>query len=80
MALNFGLYSLTMVIGPAAAGFVIAAFGVATAYTVDAVSCLAMIVAVAAMSPQPPRGATAEPLRILASIREGLRFVRATPR
>jgi MFS family permease len=40
------------------------------------VSCLAIVGAVWAMAPQPPRGAIAEPEAVLRSIAEGLRFVR----
>jgi MFS family permease len=41
------------------------------------VSCLAMVAAALAMSPQPPRGRrTEEPVHVLRSIGEGLRFVR----
>ena len=37
LALNFGLYQLTLVIGPALGGLLIAALGVGAAYAVDAV-------------------------------------------
>src|SRR3954449_5016256 len=43
IALSFGLYQLTMVIGPGIGGVLIGVLGVGTAYTVDAVSCLAMV-------------------------------------
>jgi predicted MFS family arabinose efflux permease len=76
MALNFGLYQMTSVIGPALGGLLIGQVGLGSAYTVDAVSCLAMVGAAAAMSPQPPRGQPAEHPPVLASIREGLRYVR----
>jgi hypothetical protein len=79
LALNYGLTTLTGVIGPALGGLLIAGFGLGAAYTVDAVSCLAIIGAVWVMAPQPPRGGHAEatePVRVLASIAEGLRFVR----
>ena len=56
LALNFGLMAVTMVVGPAIGGVLIGAFGVGAAYTVDAVSCLAMVAAAAAMRPQPPQG------------------------
>ena len=48
----------------------------ASAYVADALSCLAMVGAAAAMSPQPPLGASAERVAVLRSIGEGLRFVR----
>ncbi len=70
----FGMQQLTMVVGPAVGGLLIAAFDVQAAYTADAVSCLGMALAAAAMSPQPPLGVDRhEP--VLRSIAEGLRFV-----
>jgi MFS family permease len=76
LALNFGLYQLTHVVGPGLGGLMIAALGVGAAYTVDAVSCLAMVAAVLAIGPQPPQGGGEPPGSILRSIGEGLRFVR----
>jgi MFS family permease len=78
LALNFGLYQLTMVIGPGLGGLLIAALGVGAAYTADAVSCLAMVAAVVAMAPQPPQ---VVPRResVRRSVGEGLRFVRGEP-
>jgi MFS family permease len=76
LALNFGLMQVTMVVGPGVGGLLIGAFGVGAAYSVDAVSCLAMVAAAAAMRPQPPQG-DGEPLdSVLRSIADGLRFVR----
>jgi MFS family permease len=77
LALNYGMNTLTQVVGPAVGGVLIAVLGLGAAYTIDAVSCVAILAAVWAMSPQPPRGAAAEPERVLRSIAEGLRFVRA---
>jgi MFS family permease len=78
LALNYGLATLTMVVGPALGGLLIAVLGLGAAYTVDAVSCLAIVAAVWAMAPQPPRGVDldAAPEPVLTSIAEGLRFVR----
>ena len=76
IALAFGLYQLTAVIGPAAGGLLIAAGGVEVAYSVDALSCLAMAAAVYRMRPQPPHGEHAAGTGIWQSITEGLRFVR----
>jgi MFS family permease len=76
LALNFGLYQLTMVVGPALGGVLIAALGVGAAYTVDAASCLAMVAAATAMAPQPALRDTADGLGVGRSIVEGLRFVR----
>jgi len=78
LAVNFGLYQLTMVLGPGLGGLLIAAAGVEAAYAADAVSCLAMVGAVHALSPQLPQVA-GERLSIGRSIAEGLRFVRRSP-
>lgn len=76
LALNFGLYQLTMVLGPGLGGLLIGALGVGAAYAVDAASCLAIVVAVVAMAPQPPHGRPDAHERVLRSIGDGLRFVR----
>src|SRR3954454_21229404 len=77
LAVNYGLYQLTMVIGPGLGGLLIAAGGVKLAYGVDAVSCAAMVIGVLAISAQPPHRDEEEPLlSIRRSIGEGLRFVR----
>ncbi len=78
LALNFGLYQLTLVAGPALGGLLIAALGVGWAYAVDAASCFALVGAVVGMSPQPPQAAAeaAPALPVGRSIAEGLRFVR----
>src|SRR3954468_4987879 len=77
LAVNFGLYQLTRVIGPGLGGLLIAWLGVAGAYAVDAASCGAMVVAALAMGPQYPHRDEAVALAgIRRSIGEGLRFVR----
>jgi len=75
LSLTYGLYQLTQVIGPLVGGLLIAAFSLSTPYAVDAVSCLGMAAAAAAMSAQPPRG-DAAPEPVLRAIRSGLSFVR----
>jgi MFS family permease len=80
LALNYGLNTLTMVVGPGLGGVLIGLLGLGAAYTIDAVSCVAILGAVWLMSPQPPRvsaeAAAAAPEKVLESIRDGLRFVR----
>jgi MFS family permease len=76
LALSFGLYQLTMVVGPALGGLLIAAGGVQIAYGVDAVSCFAMVFALFGMGPQLPHGQGDERPTIRRSIADGLRFVR----
>ncbi len=75
LSLTYGLYQLTQVVGPGVGGLLIAAFGIAVPYSVDAVSCLGMAGAAAAMSPQPIAvDVVHEP--VMRSIRSGLSFVR----
>jgi MFS family permease len=76
LALNFGLFQVTLVIGPGLGGLVIGWLGVGAAYVIDAVSCVAMFGAVLAMAPQLPQGIEGPVLGIGRSIAEGLRFVR----
>jgi MFS family permease len=77
MALNFGLYQLSGIVGPAVGGLVIAALGIGDVYVIDAASCVAMAAAALAIGPQRPSvAAGAAPLHVGASIAEGLRFVR----
>src|SRR3954471_6313544 len=77
LAVNFGLYQLTMVIGPGLGGLLIAATGVAGASAVDGASCSAMVVAALAMGPQRPHRDEAAPVASIGrSIADGLRFVR----
>jgi MFS family permease len=78
LAINFGLLQLTGVLGPGLGGLLIAAAGVEAAYAADALSCLAMVGAVVALSPQVPQ-MVGERLSIRSSIGEGLRFVRRSP-
>jgi MFS family permease len=76
LAVNFGLYQLTMVIGPGLGGLLIAAAGVEAAYAADAASCFAVVFALIGMGPQRPELAEGAQLAILRSIADGLRFVR----
>jgi MFS family permease len=78
LALNFGLYQLTMVVGPGLGGLLIAATGVQGAYTIDAASCGFMALAAWRMRPLPPAYDRPEGMTIRGSIAEGLRFVRGS--
>jgi MFS family permease len=77
LSLTFGLYQVTMVVGPGLGGVLISASGVQGAYIADAVTCAGMVIAAYAMSPQPPDRQSAEEREpIFRSIATGLRFVR----
>ena len=74
LSFTFGMYQVAMVVGPALGGVLISQLGLGAAYTTDAVSCLGIVAAAWAMSPQRPAGTDHEPF--LRSIRSGLGFVR----
>ncbi len=77
LAVNFGLFQLTLVVGPGLGGLVIGAFGLAPVYALDALSCGAVVFAALAMAPQPPEGITENAgVGIRRSILDGLVFVR----
>jgi MFS family permease len=76
LALSFGLYQLTSVVGPGLGGLLIGLLGLGAAYTVDAVSCLAMVAAAMVMTAQVPRGEREDRVPVLQSIGDGLRYVR----
>jgi len=75
MAMEFGLVNLTLVVGPALGGVLIAAVGLGSAYLLDAISCLAIVATVWRMSAQPPRDVAEDPVSVWRSIGDGLRFV-----
>ncbi len=75
LALNYGLSTLTQVLGPGLGGVLIAAFGVQAAYLIDAIGCLSVVVTALAIAPQPPHGVQ-EHGSVLRSIADGLRHVR----
>jgi MFS family permease len=76
LAANYSLSSLTMVLGPGLGGLLIGVFGVRAAYTVDALSCLAVVLATWPIAAQPPTVAEGGHEPIARSIAEGLRYVR----
>ncbi|HEY7892392.1 MAG TPA: MFS transporter [Solirubrobacteraceae bacterium] len=77
LAFSFGLYQLTMVVGPGLGGVLIATWGLPTVYIVDAASCLAMAAAAGAIAPQPPHRVAGAHEAIGRAILQGLRFVRS---
>jgi MFS family permease len=75
-ALSQGTQQLAMLTMPAPAGIIIAAFGVASAFSIDAISFL-FIIAALLMLRVPPRVESAVPhANIVHSILEGLRYVK----
>jgi MFS family permease len=77
VSLNFALFQLGLIAGPAVGGLVIARVGLPIAYGIDVVTFVAAIAAVFLLSPQVPLGRTQEsPLRALLA---GFDFLRRTP-
>ena len=84
VALNSAMFNAARVVGPAAAGLAIGAFGVATAFALNAASFLAVIVGLLMMNEQElniglmidrPKSVGA----VGRNLREGLHYVRRTP-
>jgi predicted MFS family arabinose efflux permease len=76
LSVNYGLYQMAAVVGPAIGGLVIATAGVGAAFAADAFGFLVMLGVTAALPRLPPASVEAEHPPILRSIAEGLRFVR----
>src|SRR4051794_21523906 len=76
LSINYGLYQVAAVVGPGLGGLMIAAFGVASAYTAEAVGFVVMIGVPLALPKLRPVPSGTEQPPILRSIAEGLRFVR----
>ncbi len=74
IALNQLNYQMASIVGPAIGGLLIATVGLQGAYTVDLLSFVASLGALAAIAPIPPLGQVTRPG--MAAIREGLRFAR----
>jgi MFS family permease len=79
ISLTYGLYQLTMVVGPGFGGILISVFGLTTPYAVDAVSCLGMAGAAAMMSAQPPAVIEGAHEPVFRSIRSGISYLRKLP-
>src|SRR5438034_219383 len=73
IALNQLLYQTAAVVGPAVGGLVIASYGVAAAYWIDAISFAAAIAAAVAI--KAPRQAQALPQSVVESLVEGVTYV-----
>jgi MFS family permease len=73
------LAQLGTIVGPAAAGLLLAGVGVRVVYWIDVATFLVCLIAVARMAPQPPPGDHASPAG-LRSILDGVRFAVSRPR
>jgi len=83
VALNSAMFNGARVVGPAAAGLAIGAFGVGPAFAINALSFLAVIVGLSLMDDRdlhlPTRVARPESARaVVRNLKEGLQYVRQT--
>ncbi len=84
VGLNSALFNASRVLGPAAAGLLIGAFGTSIAFLINGISFIAVIVAYVAMRdselrPAPPIARPRSASAVIESLREGAHFVRSTP-
>jgi MFS family permease len=84
VALNSAMFNGARILGPAAAGLAIGAFGVAAAFLINGLSFLAVIVGLRLMDDRelqlPPRIARPTSVRaVVQNLAEGLEYVRRTP-
>ncbi len=76
IALDRAVFHFTRLLGPAMAGWLIGQFGTASAYYLNALSFLAIVVALLTIGPR-PIGTAAEEEQRKTGIKEGLDFVKA---
>jgi MFS family permease len=84
VALNSAMFNGARILGPAVAGLTIGAFDISTAFFVDAVSFLAVLIALLAMRDSelrhvPPIARPTSVGEVFSGLREGLGYVRHTP-
>ena len=79
IALNSLAFNITKVLGPTVGGFLIAAFGPAGNFHLQALAYACVIAAIYAMRVAPHDTAAARRSSAWANLREGLRYVRSTP-
>ncbi len=79
LAFSYGTSQATSVVGPGLGGLLIGVTGVGDVYLIDAITCVAMLVAALALPAQPPTlGTGAEHPPVRRAIAEGLSFVGRT--
>jgi MFS family permease len=81
VSLSMLMFQIGLIVGPPLAGFILASYGPALVYTINAISFIAVIVGVALMrtSGRPEKDENQPPRISLEALLEGLRFVWRTP-
>jgi MFS family permease len=75
IALNSAVFNIARVVGPAVAGFVMEYFGIATCFFANAISFAAVLISLFFIRPHPPVIRRSESGRMLADIKEGLKYI-----
>ncbi len=75
IGLNSTIYNAARILGPAVAGVGVAAMGEAIAFFINAISFVAVILALSAMRILTPANTRARPANLIADTAEGIRFV-----
>lgn len=76
IASNSIAFNLSRIIGPAVAGFIILHYGVTTAFALNGVSYIAIVIAVAVISIRPRKDRGRGPTDVWSQLVEGVRYVR----
>jgi MFS family permease len=76
LALNQVMYNTTLVVGPAVGGLILARFGIAWAYGIDALTFLGSITAAYLLRPLPPKRDSGEPSTGWQAIKEGFAYLK----
>jgi MFS family permease len=79
ISLNQATFNGSRIIGPAAAGALVALWGTAAAFFANAASFLAVLISLGLIRPRPPRAGAGQS-SIWSMMREGIRYVRDRPR
>jgi MFS family permease len=80
IALNSAQFNMSRVLGPALGGFAMRAVGIAGNYFLNAISFLAVLIALTRIDFREEENSAAEHGRVLDDLREGLRYVFGNPR
>ena len=78
VALNATMFNTALVVGPAIAGIIYAAFGPGWCFAVNGISFIAVIIALASMHLLPP-SETSQHSSTLSALKEGINYVRHQP-
>ncbi len=75
VALNSSMINAARIIGPGVAGLIVAAVGEGACFTINAISYLAVIIALLAMRFPPEAAGSSIPVSLTRSLNEGLRYI-----